>query len=69
MPYKSGVKAFDDIHLMQEMVRQVSVSGATQAQIIAAERIFYRALINAAVAYNISPSVFTHALFSLGVRS
>jgi hypothetical protein len=69
MPFKSGTKAFDDILLMQEMLRQVSIPGATQAQIITIERTFYRALINAAVSSNVSPSVFSQALRSLGAHS
>jgi hypothetical protein len=69
MPYRSGVKAFDDIHFMQEGIRQVAVSGVPQAQVRSAEIIFHRTMLNTAVAYNVSPSVFSQALFSLGVRS
>jgi hypothetical protein len=70
MPYRSGVKAHDDTVLAAEGVRQVAVAAASnQAAAISAEITFYRACYKSALTNNVSPSVFTQALFSLGVRS
>jgi hypothetical protein len=69
MPYRSGVKAHDDTVLAAEGARQVAVAGATQANVTSAEITFYRTCYKSALNNNVSPSVFTQALFALGVRS
>ena len=66
---KTGNKTFDDAAAAAEGVRQVAVAGGTQANVMSAEITYFRALYKNALANNISPSNFTQALFSLGVRS
>jgi hypothetical protein len=69
VPYKSGNKPFDDQHALLEGQRQTSLLGATQVQARTAEITFYRGLLNAALANNVSASVFSQALRSLGVQT
>jgi hypothetical protein len=71
MPYKSGVKPHDDTVLAAEGVRQTATAaaGASMSAIRTADIAFYRTCYSSAVANSISPSVFSQALFSLGVRS
>jgi hypothetical protein len=67
---KTGTnKAFDDGASSIESARQVAIVGATQSAINGAEITAARALYKLAIANNISPSVFSQALFALGVRS
>jgi hypothetical protein len=66
---KTGNKTFDDAAVAAEGVRQTAVSGATQSAAIAAEITYYRALFKSAVANNVSASVFSQALKSLGVQT
>jgi hypothetical protein len=70
MPYRSGVKAHDDTVLMAEGVRQTAVATASsQAAVIVAELTFFRTCFKSALNNNISPSVFSEALKSLGVQT
>jgi hypothetical protein len=71
MPYKSGVKSHDDVILAAEGVRQTAVqaAGTNMSAARTAEISFYRTCFTSALANNISPSNFSMALFSLGVRS
>jgi hypothetical protein len=53
-----------------EGMRQTSVaSAATQAAVISAEIVYYRALYKLALSSSISTSNFVQALHSLGVKS
>jgi hypothetical protein len=66
--FKTGVTAFDTAVYAAELTRQNAVAGATQAAAMTAEIAYYRACYKAAVANNLSPSVFSQALTSLGVN-
>ena len=67
--YRTSVTAFDAAVLAAESARQTAVSGATQVVARSAELTYFRTCYNAAIANNISPSVFSEALKSLGVQT
>jgi hypothetical protein len=67
--HNSPNAAFNATANAAEGVRQVACAGATQAACISAEITYYRTCFKAAIANNVSPSVFSQALKSLGVQT
>jgi hypothetical protein len=67
---KTGNTTHDNIVSAAESVRQsaVRVPGVSQAAVVAAELISYRACLASAIANGIERGVFIGALWQLGVR-
>jgi hypothetical protein len=74
-PFKTGVKAHDDAVAAAEGIRQQGVAtaagtGATLASNVrSVELTYFRTCYNSALTNNISASIYTQALKSLGVQS
>jgi hypothetical protein len=68
--YKTSVAAFDAAVWQAEGIRQTSVlaAGANMAAARSAEITYFRTCYNAAVSSNVSASVFSQALKSLGTN-
>ena len=67
--HKTSNPAFDAAANVAEAVRQSAIVGASQPAVMSAEVTYFRSVYKAAIANNVSPSVFIEALKSLGSQS